>query len=141
MATNDRISQLVRIFDQLPDEQADALLKKLLKEDLFAAIKIIQRHFGFPDLLHANDAGLDELLASLPETTFHTALHGGPDALIKRFPLRMGTGKARTFIQDVDEANVPVERTESAKRAILVKAMMLHRRGLLSMERPGIDDR
>ena len=136
---NDRISQLLRIFDQLPDEQANLLLKRLLREDLFAAMKIIQRHFGFPDLLYADDPGLDELLASLPEPTFHVALHGGDDELIKRMALRMGTGKARTFIEDVDGVTASAEQVDAAKRTVLVKAMMLHRRGRLVMNRPGLE--
>ncbi len=136
---SDRITQLIRIFDQLPAEQADALLSKLLRENPFAAMKIIQRHFSFSDLVYADDCGLDGLLEAVSEASLIAALSGADDGLLKRFALRMGTGKARVFIEDVDAWNGPQEMQESARRTVLVKAMMLHRRGKLKMRRPGVD--
>ena len=136
---NARISQLIKIFDQLPPDQADTLLKKLFVENPFAAMKIIQRHFGFEDLLHADEKGIDALLEHVGEVTLHAALHEADDDLIKHFALRFGTAKARTFIEDVDDWSGPDGVAESARHAVLVKAMMLFRRGQLGMHRPGVD--
>ena len=136
---NDRISQLIKIFDQLPDAQADELLSRLARENPFAAMKIVQRHFGFPDLVHADDDGIANLFEAVAETVLHSALSGADDALVKRFALQLGTGRARTFVEDVDNWDGPAHSAEAARRSVLVKAMMLHRRGLLKMKRPGVD--
>ena len=136
---NDRISQLIKIFDQLPDDQAGELLSRLARENPFAAMKIVQRHFGFPDLIYANDDGIANLFEAVSETVLHSALSGAGDELIKRFALQLGTGRARTFIEDVDNWDGPARSIEVARRTVLVKAMMLHRRGLLKMNRPGVD--
>ena len=136
---NAAISRLIKIFDQLPPDQADVLLKKLLVENPLAAMRIIQRHFGFQDLVFADDKGVDALLEKVGEATLHAALHGESNELIKRFALRFGSAKARTFIEDIDGWSGPEAVQETARRRILVKAMMLFRRGQLGMHRPGID--
>jgi len=136
---NTPISQLISIFDKLPDQQADALLTRLAAENPFAAMKIIQRHFGFDDLVFADDLGIGLLFESVPETRLHAALSGADEALLKRFVDQLGTGRARTFIADVDSWDGPAAIQEAARRTVLVKAMMLHRRGQLRMSRPGID--
>ena len=136
---NAPISQLISIFDKLPDAQAGALLTRLAAENPFAAMKIIQRHFGFEDLVFADDRGLGLLFESVPESVLHAALSGGSETLLKRFADQLGTGRARTLIADVDSWDGPEASQDAARRTLLIKALMLHRKGKLIMTRPGID--
>ena len=92
-----KISQLIRMLNQLPDEQSDALLKRLFKEQPLVAIRIIQQHFSFEDLLYASEQGLHEIVDSVSEDVLVTALVGAEDGLIRRFLSAFGTGRARTF--------------------------------------------
>ena len=89
------------------------MLKRLLKEDPVAAIRIIQRHFGFSDLVYADDTGIDDLIESVHSATLEAALQGADNALIKRFAMRFVTAKARTFIEDVDRGGAPSDPRHS----------------------------
>ena len=134
-----QISQLIRMIEQLPEEQGQQLLKSLFVKDPVTAIRIIQRHFSFADLVYANDGGLASLLEHLGEDTVAAALVGAPDQMIRRFADQLGTAKARTFIEDVDTAHHTPQVIEASQRAVLTKAMYLHRAGTLTVARPGID--
>ena len=134
-----QITQLIKMIDQLPEAQAQVLLKKLFVRDPASALRVLQRHFAFADLVFANVAGLDALIESLGEATLVAALAGADDALIRRFSDRFGTGKATTFIEDVHQENAAPSAVQAARRAVLTKAMFLHRRGVLTVSRPGVD--
>jgi len=127
------------MIDQLPEEQGQLLLKKLFVKDPLTAIRIIQRHFAFEDLEFANESGVSALLEALGEDTIAASLVGTSDRLIRRFSDQLGTAKARTFIEDVDAGRQTPQLIEAARRSVLTKAMYLHRSGVLSVERPGID--
>lgn len=138
-AMGDKISQLIRMLDQLPEAQSRALLEKIFREDPLTAVRIIQRHFDFPDLRYANTEGLALLLEAVGESRMVTALQGAEDALIRRVADTLGTRKAMTFIADVDALAAPEHLVTAARRAVLVKAMLLRRQGRLSLRRPGVD--
>lgn len=134
-----QISQLIRMIEQLPEEQGQQLLKSLFIKDPATAIRIIQRHFSFADLVYANDAGLAALLEHIGEETVSASLVGTTDQLIRRFADQLGTAKARTFIEDVDNSKHSPQVVEASQRAVLTKAMYLHRAGTMKVSRPGID--
>ncbi len=136
----DKITQLIRMLDQLPEAQSRALLEKIFREDPLTAVRIIQRHFDFPDLRHADSEGLALLFESVGEARMVSALQGAEDALVRRFADALGTRKAMTFIDDVDTHSAPAHVVTAAKRAVLVKAMLLRRAGKLHIRRPGLDD-
>ena len=131
-----QISQLIRLLDKLPAEQADMLMKRLLKEQPLVALRIAQKHFSFDDLRFADDSGLASLIEKAGEDQVITALTAADDNLIRRFADQFGTGRAHTFIADVDasaEALSPwTVRVESCR-----KAMML-RKGVLSLIARGL---
>jgi len=135
----DKISQLIRMLDQLPEAQSRALLEKIFREDPLTAVRIIQRHFDFPDLQHADSGGLALILEAVGEARMVTALQGAEDVLIRRFADALGTRKAMTFIDDVDAHSAPDHVVTAARRAVLVKAMLLRRAGKLQIQRPGVD--
>ena len=99
-----QISQLIRMIEQLPEEQGQQLLKKLFVKDPVTAIRILQKHFSFDDLVYANDSGLSALIDALGEDTVAAALVGTQDRMVRRFADQFGTAKARTFIEDIDTA-------------------------------------
>ena len=134
-----QISQLIRMIDQLPEEQGQLLLKKLFVKDPLTAIRVLQRHFNFEDLVYADDDGLASLLESVGETTIIAALVGAPDRLVRRFADQLGTARARTFIEDVDQGGQTSQLIEASRRAVLIKAMYLHRAAGITVTRPGID--
>ena len=134
-----QISQLIRMIEQLPEEQGQQLLKSLFIKDPITAIRILQRHFSFDDLVYASDEGLASLLDALGEDTVAASLVGASDQMVRRFADQLGTAKARTFIEDVHEAKHTPQVVEASRRAVLTKAMYLHRAGTLSIARPGID--
>ena len=134
-----QISQLIRLLDKLPAEQADMLMKRLLKEQPLVALRIAQKHFSFDDLRFADDSGLASLIEKAGEDRVITALTAADDNLIRRFADQFGTGRAHTFIADVDASAASSVAVDSARRKLLVKAMMLKRKGVLSLSRPGID--
>ena len=134
-----KISQLIRMLKQLPDEQSDALLKRLLQEQPLVALRIIQEHFSFEDLQYASEAGIRELVDSVSIDVLVTSLNGASDPLIRTFASGFGTHQARTFIEDVDASHAGLQAIDAARRKILVKAMMMHRRSRLGLKRPGIE--
>ncbi|MEE2788395.1 MAG: FliG C-terminal domain-containing protein [Myxococcota bacterium] len=134
-----QISQLIRLFEQLPEEQANELMKRLLREQPLVAFRIAQKHFAFDDLRYADENGLASLIETVGEDVVVTALTGADDGLVRRFADQFGTGRVRTFIQDVDQSMARSGAVESARRTMLVKAMMLKRRGRLKLNRPGIE--
>jgi len=135
----DKISQLIRMLDQLPEAQSRALLEKIFREDPLTAVRIIQRHFDFPDLQYADQEGLGHLLEAVGEARMVSALQGADDALVRRFADVLGTRKAMTFIADVDALQAPEHVVTAARRSVLVKAMLLRRKGILDIRRPGVD--
>ena len=134
-----QISQLIRMIEQLPEEQGQQLLKKLFVKDPVTAIRILQKHFSFDDLVYANDSGLSALIEALGEDTVAAALVGAQDRMVRRFADQLGTAKARTFIEDIDTIRHSAQVIEASRRAVLTKAMYLHRSGILTVSRPGID--
>ena len=137
----DKISQLIRVLDQLPEEQCRELLIRLFREDPFTAIRIIRRHFDFADLKYADSAGLGLLFEKIGERRMLAALQGAEDVLMRRFSAVLGTRKAITFIADLDACTATDLETTASRRAVLVAAMMLHRSGRLKITRPDIDDK
>ena len=136
---SDRISQLIRVLGQLPAEQSEVLLKKMFLEDPLTALKVIQRHFGFEDLVYADETGLDNLLDALGTETLVIALNGASDDLIRAFAGRMGTGLARTFIDDIHDGTPSPHSVQRMRQATLMKAMILLKKGMLKISRPGIE--
>jgi len=127
------------MLGQLPDAQGEVLLKQMFKQDPLTTLRVIQRHFGFEDLVFADDEGIDALLDLVGTDALAVALHEASDALLRRFSDRMGTGLARTFIEDVHAGQPGPQSVQSMRNMILMKALILKKKGRLRVSRPGIE--
>ena len=129
------------MLDQLPEEQSRALLTRLFREDPLTAMRIIRRHFDFPDLKYADSAGLALVFEKVGERRMLAALRGADDVLVRRFSAALGTRKAMTFLADLEAYAGTDAETTAARRAVLMRSMILKRSGQLKIARPDIDDK
>ena len=129
---------MVKMLDGMTDEQRAALIRKLTRKYVF---RLQQRHFGFADLQHADDGGLDKLLSSFDTAAWLEALHGAGDVLLRTFVNRMGADAGRKFLMARDAMATPSDRTvKAARKAILIKAYILRDQGGLTVSIPGESD-
>ena len=130
---------MVKMLDGMTDEQRAALIRKLARENPLLAFRLQQRHFGFADLQHADDGGLDKLLSSFDSAAWLEALHGASDVLLRTFVNRMGADAGRKFLMARDAMATPSDRTvKAARKAILIKAYILRDQGALTVTIPGM---
>ena len=135
---SDRLSQIVQMMDNLPQAEADALLRQVARKDPLLAIRIKQRHFGFSDLRYADQEGLAHLRASVDDATLYEALYTAEDRLLRAFVNLMPLEEGTRFIQSVAEGKPPSKRKcEVAQKTILIKAYVLRDKGLLTVKLPG----
>ena len=134
-----RLTQMVKMLDGMTDEQRDALIRKLARENPLLAFRLQQRHFSFSDLQYANEAGLDALLTAFDTNGLLEALHGAEDVVLRTFVNRMGASHGRTFLEALKAMASPPSRTrEAARKAMLIKAYILRDLGQFEVNIPGM---
>ena len=135
----DKLSHLIQLIDSLPEPQAKQLLQKLFQESPLVAFKIISRQFDFVDLKYSDDRGISELYEATSLDRLMLALNGAEDTLVRRFTARMTPTEATEFIDALYASRASDAAIKEARKKMLVKAFLLQKRGVLRINRPGID--
>ena len=135
----DKLSHLIQLIDSLPEPQAKQLLQKLFQESPLVAFKIISRQFDFVDLKYSDDRGSSELYEATSLDRLMLALNGAEDTLVRRFTARMTPTEATEFIDTLYASRASDAAIKEARKKMLVKAFLLQKRGVLRINRPGID--
>ena len=135
----DKLSHLIQLIDSLPEPQAKQLLQKLFQESPLVAFKIISRQFDFVDLKYSDDRGISELYEATSLDRLMLALNGAEDTLVRRFTARMTPTEATEFIDTLYASRASDAAIKEARKKMLVKAFLLQKRGVLRINRPGID--
>ena len=136
--TSERVSQLIRLMDKLPEGEANALLKQVATKDPLLAIRIKQRHFSFQDLRYADEAGIAQLKESVDGETLYQALYSADDRVLRAFVNLMPMDEGTRFIQSVAEGKPPSKRNRDiAQKTMLIKAYVLRDKGRLTVTLPG----
>lgn len=136
---SDKLSHLIQLIDSMPEAQAKALLQKLFQENPLTAFKIISRQFGFSDLRHANENGIAALLDALSKDIIMRSLNGAEDALVRTFTNQMPTTEAADFINALYASRASDAAIKESRKKVLIKAFLLQKKGILNVNRPGID--
>lgn len=138
----DRITQLIRMLDGMGEAQQKTLLAGLARRDPALARRLRERQFAFDDLQHADDRGLQALIAKVDRRLALLALRGVDDAVLQAFVRNLSATAGRQLVEDV-EAQGPKRRSdiEIARQAVVREALALRRQGKLTVQRPGVDDK
>ena len=131
----DRISQLVKMLDGMTPRQQKALIDQLRRRDPRLAKRLAERHFGFDDLVRADDRGMRALIAAVDRRVALLALRGAEDVVVRRFVQNLSMTAGQQLVDDI-EALGPQRRSdvEMARRTVVRAAIALRDAGKLNLD-------
>ena len=129
---------LAKIFDMLPADQSNKLLKTLQARSPEAGVQVRRLMFTFEDIARFTPAGLQTLLSRIDRATLTLALKGAKGAVADAIFSNM-TARARDVLVEEIAAIGPVRRSdvEAARTDMIVLTRHLIETGEIRQETTG----